>query len=143
MHLDDLPAARKAIEESARYRVAGRETVEFALRGIIAHRYGLPGTARDLFQQLRDETSKRTGADNNDLAAWDFTGIAQCYSVLPGDAEPTAALEAFGRARPEPAERTPGLDDRLRFMVETLVDGDPRLEPVLIEMARIRPGRAG
>jgi tetratricopeptide (TPR) repeat protein len=143
VHLDDLPAAREAIEESARYRVAGRETVELALRAIIAHRCGLPGTARDLFQQLHDETSERTGADGNDLAAWDFTGIARCHSVLLDEAEPRTALEAFRRARPEPAERTPGLDDRLRFMVETLADGDPRLEPVLTELARIRPGRVG
>lgn len=131
------------IEESARYRVAGRETVELALRAIIAHRCRLPGTARDLFQQLHDETSERTGADSDDLAAWDFTGIARCHSVLLDKAEPTTALEAFRRARPEPAERTPGLDDRLRFMVETLADGDPRLERVLTELARIRPGRIG
>jgi tetratricopeptide (TPR) repeat protein len=143
VHLDDLPEARKAIEESARYRVAGRETVAVALRGIIAHRCGLPGTARDLFQQLHDETNKRTGADTNDLAAWDFTGIARCYAVLLNDAEPATALEAFRRARPEPAERTPGLDDQLRFMVKTLADGDTRLEPVLTELARFRPGRAG
>jgi hypothetical protein len=142
VHLDDLPAAREAIEESARYRVAGRETVDLALRGIIAHRSGLPGTARDLFQQLHDETSKRTGADGNDLVAWDFTGIARCHSVLLDEAEPTAALEAFRRARPEPAERTPGLDDRLRFMVETMAYGDRRLDPVLTELARIRSGRA-
>ncbi|WP_432198904.1 AAA family ATPase [Streptomyces sp. bgisy027] len=143
VHMDDLPAAREAIEESARYRVAGRETVELALRGIIAHRSGLVGTARDLFQQLHDETSHRTTADKNDLPAWDFTGIARCHSVLLNDADPATALEAFRRARPKPAERTPGLDDRLRFMVETLAHGDPRLEPVLTELARIRPGRAG
>ncbi|MFQ6200375.1 tetratricopeptide repeat protein [Streptomyces sp. NPDC000405] len=143
VHLGDLPAARKAIEESARYRVAGKETVELALRGIIAHRSGLPGTARDLFQQLHDETGQRTRADGHDLVAWDFTGIARCYSVLVGDAESATALEAFRRARPEPAEQTPGLDDRLRFMVEILANGDPRLEPVLTRLARMRPGRAG
>ncbi|WP_198358136.1 tetratricopeptide repeat protein [Streptomyces fildesensis] len=143
VHMDDLPAARKAIEESARYRVAGKETAELALRGIIAHRSDLPGTARDLFQQLHDETSNRTRADANDLAAWDFTGIAQCFSVLVDGAEPATALEAFRRARPEPAERTPGLDDRLRFMVETLANRDAHLEPVLTELARMRPGRAG
>jgi tetratricopeptide (TPR) repeat protein len=143
VHLDDLPTARTAIEEAARYRVAGRETVELALRAIIAHRRDLPGTARDLFQQLHDETSKRTRADTNDLAAWDFTGIAQCYSILLDDAAPVTALEAFRRARPKPAERTPGLDERVRFMVETLADGNPRLDSVLTELARIRPGRAG
>jgi tetratricopeptide (TPR) repeat protein len=142
-HLDDLLAAGKAIEESARYRVAGKETAELALRGIIAHRLGLLGTAKDLFQQLHDETSNRTRADANDLVAWDFRGIARCYSVLVGDAEPAAALDAFRRARPEPAERTPGLDDRLRFMVQTLANGHPRLEPVLTELARMRPGHAG
>ncbi|MGW7518703.1 hypothetical protein ACWGJ2_24260 [Streptomyces sp. NPDC054796] len=142
LHLDDFSAARKAIEESARYRVgADRDTVAPALRGIIAHHSGLPGTARDLFRQLRDEASSRTQADPNDLVAWDFTGIAQCYSVLLGEAEPATALEAFRRARPDSAERTPGLDDRLRFMVETLASGDPHLEPVLTELARIRPGR--
>ncbi|MGD6749574.1 AAA family ATPase [Streptomyces sp. BH105] len=143
VHLGDFRAAREAIEESARYRVAGRETVELALRAIIAHRSGLPGTAKDLFRQLRDETSDRIKADRNDLAAWDFTGIAQCYSVLVNNAAPPKALEAFRRARPEPIERTPGLNDRLRFMVETLANGDSRLEPVLLEMARIRPGSAG
>jgi tetratricopeptide (TPR) repeat protein len=143
VHLDNLPAARKAIEESARYRLAGRETVELALRAIIAHRCDLPGTARDLFQQLLDETSERTQADSNDLAAWDFTGIARCHSILLDEAEPETALAAFRRARPEPAERTPGLDDRLRFMVQSLADGDPRLERVLAELARIRPGRIG
>ncbi|MYU11439.1 hypothetical protein GTZ78_12175 [Streptomyces sp. SID8361] len=143
LHLGDLPAARKAIEESARYRVAGKETVELALRGIIAHRSILPGTARDLFQQLHDETGQRTRADAHDLVAWDFTGIAWCYSVLVDDAEPATALEAFRLARPEPAEGTPGLDDRLRFMVEILANGDPRLEPVLTELACMRPGRAG
>ncbi|MCF2126078.1 hypothetical protein L1I79_06435 [Strepomyces sp. STD 3.1] len=142
VHLGDLPAARKAIEESARYRVAGKETVELALRGIIAHRCGLPGTARDLFQQLHDETGQRTRADAHDLVGWDFTGIAWCYSVLVDNAEPSRALEAFRQARPEPAERTPGLDDRLRFMVEILANGDPRLKPVLTQLARMRPGRA-
>ncbi|MFE7891838.1 hypothetical protein [Streptomyces sp. NPDC057412] len=143
LHLGNLPAARKTIEESARYRVAGKETVELALRGIIAHRSGLPGTARDLFRQLHDETGQRIGADAHDLVAWDFTGIARCYSVLADDAEPATALEAFRLARPEPAEQTPGLDDRLRFMVEILANGNPRLEPVLTQLARIRPGRAG
>jgi tetratricopeptide (TPR) repeat protein len=143
VHMGDLPAARNAIEESARYRVAGKETVELALRGVIAHRSGLPGTAGDLFQQLHDETGQRTGADVGDLVAWDFTGIARCYSVLVDDAEPASALEAFRLARPEQAERTPGLDDRLRFMVEILANGDPRLEPVLTQLARLRPGRAG
>ncbi|WBB93344.1 ATP-binding protein [Verrucosispora sp. WMMC514] len=141
VHLGDLPAARKAIEESARYRLAGQDTAELALRGIIAQRCGLPGTARDLFQQLDDETRRRTGADKNDLVAWDFTGIARCYAVLLDNAEPATALEAFRRARPQPAERTPGLDDRLRFMVQTLANGDSRLEPVLTELARFRPGR--
>ena len=139
LHLDDLQAARKAIEESARYRVASRETVGLALRGIIAHRCDLPGTAKDLFQQLRDETSRRIGEDENDLAAWDLTGIAQCHSVLLGEEDPATALEAFRRARPEP---TPGLDDRLRFMVQTMAHGASNLEPVLNEFARIRPGRA-
>jgi len=143
VHMGDLRAARKAIEESARYRVAGQEVVELALRGIIAHRLGLPGTARDLFQQLHDETGQRTRADAHDLVAWDFTGIARCYSVLVDHVDPATALAAFRRARPEPAERTPGLDDRLRFMVEILANGDPRLEPVLIQLARMRPGRAG
>ncbi|WP_432129882.1 AAA family ATPase [Streptomyces tendae] len=143
VHLGDLSAARKAIEESARYRVAGKETAELALRGIIAHRCGLPGTARDLFQQLHDETGQRTRADAHDLVAWDFTGIAWCHSVLVDNAEPSRALEAFRQARPEPAERTPGLDDRLRFMVEILANGDPRLGPVLTELARLRPGRVG
>ncbi|MFG2801152.1 tetratricopeptide repeat protein [Streptomyces pseudovenezuelae] len=142
LHMGDLPAARKAIEESARYRVAGKETVELALRGIIAHRSGLPGTARDLFEQLHDETSLRTMADTHDLVAWDFTGIARCYSVLVDDTEPARALEAFRQARPEPAQRTPGLDDRLRFMVEILANGNLRLEPVLTQLARMRPGRA-
>ncbi|MFD0686015.1 tetratricopeptide repeat protein [Actinomadura fibrosa] len=143
VHVNDFPAARKAIEESARYRVAGRETVELALRGVIAHRRDLPAAARDLFKQLHDETSKRLGADENDLTAWDYKGIALCHSVLLGDAEPGEALAAFRRARPEgEADPTPGLDDRLRFLVETLADGDPRLEPVLTELARIRPGRA-
>lgn len=142
VHVGDLPAARKAIEESARYRVAGKETVELALRGIIAHRSGLPGTARDLFQQLHDETGQRTTADAHDLVAWDFTGVARCYAVLVDEAEPAAALEAFRLARPELAVRTPALDDRLRFMVEILANGDPRLDPVLTELARIRPGRA-
>ncbi|MDG4834231.1 hypothetical protein O7627_33745 [Solwaraspora sp. WMMD1047] len=141
VHLDDLPAARKAIEESARYRLAGQDTAELALRGIIARTCGLPGTARDLFQQLDDETRKRTAADTNDLVAWDFTGIARCYAVLRDNAEPATALEAFRRARPQPAERTPGLDDRLRFMVQTLANGDSRLDPVLTELARFRPGR--
>ncbi|WP_089099260.1 AAA family ATPase [Streptomyces hyaluromycini] len=143
MHMRDFPAARKEIEESARYRVAGKEISDLALRGIIAHRCGSPGTARDLFHQLRDETNNRTRADANDLVAWDFTGIAQCYSVLVDGEEPERALEAFRRARPESAEETPGLDDLLRFMVETLAKGDPRLEPVLTELARMRPGRAG
>ncbi|MEU5260613.1 tetratricopeptide repeat protein [Amycolatopsis sp. NPDC021455] len=143
VHLDDFPAAHRAIEEMARYRLAGRDTVELALRAIIAHRCRLPGTARDLFRQLREETSGRTRADSGDLPAWDFTGIARCHSVLLGEMAPEAALEAFARARPEPAERTPGLDGRVRFMVETLADGDPRLEPVLRGLARIRPGRTG
>ncbi|MEU4339434.1 hypothetical protein AB0F59_33135 [Micromonospora lupini] len=143
VHLNNLPAARNAIEESARYRVAGRETVELALRGIVAHRCGLLGTARDLFQQLHNETSRRTGADTNDLAAWDFAGLARCYAVLFNDAKPVTAMDAFRRARPEPAERTPGLDDRLRFMVETLADGDSRLDLILRDLARFRPGRAG
>ncbi|MFY1652153.1 hypothetical protein ACN27J_14810 [Solwaraspora sp. WMMB762] len=143
VHLDDLAGARKAIEESSRYRVAGQETVELALRGIIAHRSGLPATARDLFQQLRDETKRRVETDSSDLAAWDFSGIAQCYLVLIGDAEPGKALEAFRQARPDPAERTPGLDDRLRFMVEILADGNPRLGPVLTGLACTRPRRAG
>ena len=59
------------------------------------------------------------------------------------DAEPATALEAFRWARPKPAERTPGLDDRLRFMVEILANGDPRLEPVLTQLACMRPGRSG
>jgi hypothetical protein len=138
--LGDLLAARKAIEEAARYRVAGRETVELALRGIIAHRCNLPGTARDLFQQLREETRKRTGVDKNDLAAWDFTGIALCYSVLLGDAETTTALEAFRRARPVLAEPTPGLDARLGFMVKAMAHRNSDLEPVLSGLACIRPG---
>ncbi|MGP2435887.1 hypothetical protein [Streptomyces sp. JW3] len=143
VHMSDLPAARKAIEEAARYRVAGKETVELALRAIVAHRSGRPGTAADLFQQLHDETGWRTGADASDLMAWDFTGIARCYSVLIGQEEPSTALEAFKRARPEHAAQTPGLDDRLRFLVEMLANGDPRLEPVLRELARMRPGRTG
>ncbi|MFD9949940.1 tetratricopeptide repeat protein [Nonomuraea sp. NPDC059023] len=140
VHMGALPEARKAIEEAARYRVAGRETAELALRGIIAHRCDLPGTARDLFQQLREETDKRTGADQNDLVAWDFTGIARCYSVLLGTSETTVALEAFRRARPEWAEPTPGLDVRLRFMVKAMADGASELEPVLNGLACIRPG---
>ncbi|MFV8184065.1 MULTISPECIES: tetratricopeptide repeat protein [unclassified Streptomyces] len=143
MHMRDFPAARKEIEESARYRVAGKDISDLALRGIIAHRCGFPGTARDLFQQLHDETNNRTRADANDLVAWDFTGIARCYSVLFDDEEPARALDAFRRARPESAQPTPGLDDLLRFMAETLAAGDPRLEPVLTELARLRPGRAG
>jgi tetratricopeptide (TPR) repeat protein len=143
VHLGDFSAARDAIEESARYRVAGVETVDLALRGIIAHRSRLPGTARDLFRQLLDETGKRTTADKNDLVAWDFSGIALCYPVLLGFAEPTTALEAFRRAGPESTERTPGLDDRVRFMVETMANGDSRLGPVLAELARIRPCSAG
>ncbi|MEU6657951.1 hypothetical protein [Streptomyces sp. NPDC046821] len=143
VHLGDFPAARKAIEESARYRVAGKETVELALRGIIAHRSDLPGTARNLFQQLHDETGQRTTADAHDLVAWDFTGVARCYLVLVDEADPATALEAFRLARPEPAERTPGLDDRLRFMVEILANGDPRLDPVLTQLARMRPGPVG
>ncbi|MFI6396156.1 tetratricopeptide repeat protein [Nonomuraea sp. NPDC050540] len=140
VHLDALPEARKAIEEAARYRVAGRETAELALRGIVAYRCNLPGTARDLFQQLHEETGKRTGADENDLVAWDFTGIALCYSVLLGAAETTTALEAFRRARPERAEPTPGLDVRLRFMVKAMAHGTSDLEPVLSGLACIRPG---
>ncbi|MCX4857502.1 tetratricopeptide repeat protein [Streptomyces canus] len=143
LHTGDLAAAREAIEESARYRVAGKDTSELALRGIIAHRCDRLGTARDLFRQLRDETSNRTRADVNDLVAWDFAGISWCYSVLVDDAEPARALEAFRQARPEPAEQTPALDDRMRFMVETLAQSDPRLEPVLTELAQFRPGRAG
>lgn len=142
VHLDDLPAARDVIEESARYRVAGQDTVELALRGIIARRYGLPATARDLFRQLHAETSRRTEADRNDLAAWDFTGLARSYAVLLGQATPASALEAFRRARPQPAAPTPGLDDRLRFMVEIMAGSDPSLEPVLTGLARIRPGRS-
>jgi len=143
VHLGDFPAARRAIEESARYRVAGRDTAELVLRAIIAYRSELPGTARDLFRQLRDETSRRTKADSNDLVAWDFAGIARCHSVLLDEVKPAAALDAFRRARPTSAEQTPGLDDRMRFMVETLAGGDPRLDHVLTELARIRPGRAG
>ncbi|WP_238005906.1 hypothetical protein KZZ52_41865 [Dactylosporangium sp. AC04546] len=142
VHLNDLEAARKAIEEAARYRMAGRETVELALRAIIAHCYGRPATARDLFRQLAEETTKRTSADDDDLVAWDFTGIARCYSVLTGGAEPAWALDAFRRARPATAEQTRGLDDRVRFMVETIAGGDARLEPVLAELARLRPGRS-
>ncbi|KUL40540.1 hypothetical protein ADL15_07105 [Actinoplanes awajinensis subsp. mycoplanecinus] len=141
IHLGNLEAARTAIEEAARYRVAGRETVELAVRAIIAHRCDLPGTARDLFQQLRAESGARIAADSNDLAAWDFAGIAECYLVLTGQRPPEAPLEAFRRARPKPAEQTPGLDDRLRFMVHTLADGNRRLELVLTQLADIRPGR--
>jgi tetratricopeptide (TPR) repeat protein len=143
VHLADFPSAHRAIEEMARYRLAGRETVELALRAIIAHRCGLPGTARDLFRQLQDETRGRILSGSDQLPAWDFAGIARCHAVLSSEAEPETALEAFARARPEPAERTPGLDDRMRFMVETLADGDPRLEPVLRGLAHLRPGRAG
>jgi tetratricopeptide (TPR) repeat protein len=143
VHLGNLPAARKAIEESARYRVTGRETTaDLALRGIIAYRFDLRGTAKDLFRQLREETNNRTSMGSTDLAAWDFKGIAWCYSVLVDDEEPAKALEAFSLARPEAADRTPGLDDRLRFMVQILANGDPRLEPVLTGLARLRPGRA-
>ncbi|MFF4631795.1 ATP-binding protein [Streptomyces griseorubiginosus] len=138
----DFAAARNEIEESARYRVAGKDIVELALRGIIAHRGDSPGTARDLFKQLRDETNNRIRVDANDPDAWDFTGIVRCHSVLVDNTEPEVALEAFRLARPEPTERTPGLDDRLRFMVETLANGDPRLQPVLMELARMRPGRS-
>lgn len=123
--------------------VVGQETVELALRAIIAHRCNLPGTARDIFQQLFDETSARTLADSDDLAAWDFTGIARCYPVLLGEAEPATALEAFRRARPDGADRTPGLDDLVRFMVQTLGDGNFRIERVLTDLVRFRPGRMG
>nr|WP_128137234.1 hypothetical protein [Micromonospora provocatoris] len=140
VHLDELAAARDAIEESARYRVAGQDTIELALRGIIAHRCQLPATARDLFRQLHGETSRRTGADRNDLAAWDFTGIARSYEVLLGRATPVSALEAFRQARPQSAAPTPGLDDRLRFMVEILAGEETALDSVLIGLAHIRPG---
>ncbi|HEX5407983.1 MAG TPA: AAA family ATPase [Pseudonocardiaceae bacterium] len=143
MHLDEFSAAHKAIEESARYRVAGRETVELALRAIIAHRCDLPATARDLFRQLHDETSERTRADSNDLAAWDFTGVARCYAVLIGETESGTALDAFHRARPEQADPTPALDDLLRFMVQTLGNGDARIVRVLADLAQSRPGRIG
>ncbi|OLF11164.1 hypothetical protein BLA60_14360 [Actinophytocola xinjiangensis] len=143
VHLGDFLAARRAIEESARYRVAGRDTAELALRAIIAYRSELPGTARDLFRQLHDETSRRTKADSNDLVAWDFAGIARCHSVLLGEVEPAWALDAFRRARPTSAQQTPGLDDRMRFMVKTLAGNCPRLDHVLTELARIRPGRGG
>ncbi|WP_329597529.1 hypothetical protein OIE43_15890 [Streptomyces pseudovenezuelae] len=143
VHLGDLPAAYDAIEESARYRTAGRETpADLALRGIIAYRFGLLGTARDLFRQLREETSNCTSMDSHDLVAWDFTGIARCYAVLVDGAEPANAVAAFRQARPETADQTAGLDDRLRFMVQILANGDLRLEPVLAGLARIRPGRA-
>jgi tetratricopeptide (TPR) repeat protein len=142
VHLDDFPAARRAIEESARYRVAAHETVELALRAIITHCCDLPGTARDLFQQLRDETSDRISTDTFDLSAWDFAGVAHCYSVLLGQAELAAALTAFRHARPDSADQTPGLDDRVRFMVKTLANGDPRLDDVLEALARFRPGRS-
>ncbi|MHC5257818.1 tetratricopeptide repeat protein [Streptomyces sp. UC4497] len=140
VHTGDLQAAREAIEESARYRVAGVEIVELALRGIIAHRFQRTGTARDLFRQLHHETGKRIGTDEHDLVAWDFTGIALCHSVLLGEEEAAAALMAFRRARPKSAEQTPGLDNRVRFMVTTLANGDPLLGPVLTELGRIRPG---
>ncbi|MEU8179083.1 tetratricopeptide repeat protein [Microbispora hainanensis] len=140
VHLGNLESAREAIEEAARYRVAGRETVELALRGIIAHLCDLPGTARDLFQQLREETEKRTDVDENDLVAWDFTGVARCYSVLLGEAETTTALEAFCRARPKSAEPTPGLDARLAFMVKAMAYHSSALDSVLSGLARIRPG---
>ncbi|MFE7077263.1 tetratricopeptide repeat protein [Streptomyces sp. NPDC057620] len=143
VYMGDFPAAHVAIEEAARHRVAGRDSVELALRGIIAHRVGHTGPARDLFQQLHEETGKRIAADANDLPAWDFTGIARCHAVLCDAAAPATALEAFCRARPESADQTPGLDDQVRFMVETLANSDPRLDPVLTELARRRPGRAG
>ncbi|MFI1411566.1 hypothetical protein ACH4Y0_16905 [Streptomyces sp. NPDC020707] len=141
VYMGDFAAARKEIEESARYRVAGKDFVELALRGIIAHCCGHPATAGDLFRQLDDETNNRTRVDESDLFAWEFMGIARCYAALFGRIEPAKVLEAFRLARPEPAERTPGLDDRLRFMVETLANGDLCLEPVLAELAHMRPGR--
>jgi len=143
LHLGGFPAAHRAIEEVARYRRAGQETVGLALRGIIAHRCGRPATARDLFRQLQEETMGRIRAGSDALPAWDYTGLARCHAVLLGEGEPEAALAAFARARPEPAEQTPGLDDRVRFMVTVLAAGDPRLDPVLRGLEQIRPGRGG
>lgn len=143
LHMGNFEASREAIEESARYRLAGRETIGLALRAIIAHRCGLPGTARDLFQQLHEETGNRIEADTDDLAAWDFTGVIRCYAVLVDGHDPARAVTAFENARSKQTEPTPGLDDRVRYMVQMLANGDARLDRVFVELARIRPGRTG
>ncbi|MGN9908614.1 hypothetical protein ACTMTJ_13810 [Phytohabitans sp. LJ34] len=139
---DDHEAARQ-ITRAMRYRESGRQLGTIALRALTAFRIGHRATAADFFLRLADEAQRRIEHDAQDVAAWDFRGLARCFAVARGRTDEIAAAQAaFRRGAARPDEATPGRDCRLAFLTRQLAavaDRPADLLPVLDDLAVSRP----
>lgn len=146
----DLVNAARQIESAAQYRYVGRPLLTPALRALVSIAGAGPdgdgGKAVALFRDLLDETSKRTDRDEDDVTAWDFKGFALCGLRLNSQDSLVEAMDAFRMARAKTPRATPGLVDRLLFLLKRL-DGcgrtPGRLQPVrdVLSAAKARPPR--
>ncbi|TDE33140.1 tetratricopeptide repeat protein [Nonomuraea mesophila] len=145
----DLVNATRQIESAAQYRYVGRPLLTPALRALVslagAGQSGDDGgKAAALLRDLLDETSRRIDRDEDDVTAWDFKGFALCGLRLNSQASLVEAIDAFRMARAKTSRATPGLVDRLLFLLERLDDcgrTPERLQRVcdVLSAARARP----
>jgi tetratricopeptide (TPR) repeat protein len=119
-HLKDgrLVEAAREIERAARYRRPGRSLAVLALHALVCLKRGDTDEADRLFSGLLSEATKRRRRDGQDFAAWDFEGFALCGAYRGRDS--ALAADAFARARAQTRLPTPGLVDRLVYLLEEL-----------------------
>ncbi|PZG17776.1 tetratricopeptide repeat protein [Nonomuraea aridisoli] len=126
LKIDKVDEAAYEIDSAARYRRGGRSLVVLALLALVAREQRDVVKAKKLFAQLYGDAMGRlrldsddpTARDDRDFTAWDFLGFALCGLRLDeGDLD--EAVAAFRKAR-SLTPPTPGLVERLRFMLQRL-----------------------
>ncbi|SNQ45907.1 hypothetical protein FRACA_1180005 [Frankia canadensis] len=127
--------ASEHLRQAMWYQPPGRVLIIRALLGLISKHRQEPEEAYEHFHQLDTESRRRIEKETHDFAARDM----RCFALCGLDAGPddiTAAVQEFRVARTLTSARTPGLVDRLRFLLTLLNQcSEPpgRLESVLRE----------
>jgi tetratricopeptide (TPR) repeat protein len=139
----DGPAGPHAIEGMLRYRRPGHSLIVLAMCALLAAQRQDRTRSDALFSQLRQEADERVKRDGRDFAARDLRALALC-ALGPGHGGTVQdATEDFAEARRTTAVPTPGLVDRLVWMLRLL--GDLRgttaaIEPALTVLRAARSG---
>ncbi|MGW5049811.1 diadenylate cyclase [Actinokineospora sp. NPDC004072] len=115
-----LDHARKEIELARPFRQEGQSLNVLALLALTARLKGDRRAADKYFQELLQESTRRTERESRDFAAWEMRGLALCGLRVHTPEGRTAASSAFHTARSITGGAVPGLTKRLRFLLEQL-----------------------